>query len=558
MKRIYAKCALAGLLISPLFASFATATEPLERFSAGTAMIIRLKAPEESVETVATTAASIRPEYGDQVRPFGGQLGLAVQLPNLEGVDRSKDWYVAGIVKGPGKPNLVMALPVTDADALLAALPERLQGEADGNWVYYTEHNDGVPAAAASGSELKTALNEKLLEVFDSGEISAFVDVDVLAETFEPQLQMVQSQGQAVIQQIGAAMPKQPGMNSDAIVKMYSGFLQAAFQGLNDATGYAGAVTFSRAGISIEEYVEFKDGSKTSAALAGNPTGSMKSLATLPADAEMYFGLHCDMKDFMDWGWNVNGALLGDNLEKKAEFEEAKELWKDIDFREIAGSIALTDSSAGMFQYVARAEVEPIAKIRDNMQKMMELMGTIETYGMKQEMSYRPSAETVDSRPIDVVTVKQEFDESVDPQGRQQKMMESMFGKEGMVSRIAYFDDFYVQSMGGGREGMKAAIEAVESGENEAVTEALGQLNGESNFVGLVDVPRLISFVAQTAGRAGQTPPNVDFGAIEGLDLESNYVGASVTLEENSIHGKGYVPTKLIADVIEMVELMKQ
>ena len=62
-----------------------------------------------------------------------------ISNPSLQGVDQTKDWYIAVQTKGGGEPAVVFGIPVTNADMAKQGLGEGFKSKAHGSWLFYSE-----------------------------------------------------------------------------------------------------------------------------------------------------------------------------------------------------------------------------------------------------------------------------------------------------------------------------------------------------------------------------------------------------------------------------------
>ena len=347
-------------------------------------------------------------------------------------------------------------------------------------------------------------------------------------------------------------------MNLEPVMEMYGTMIDAFFQMVEDAGGCSVAFTVSDEGIGIEKLVTFTDGSTTSEVLAAQPTSAMESLARLPAGAGGYFGIRGDMQRLMEWSWSVNAMMLGGDEEKKRQFEESVKAWKQVEFGEMAGSFSVGSANTGLIQYTAIAEASPINKLRETMYEMTKLMGTMDLYGIKQEMKIQPNAETIGSRQVDLMTFKQEFPAELDPTGMQAKMQEMMFGPDGIATRITYLEDAYVMSMGGGRETMETLLNSYDTSANADLAQHRRGLIAEPNILVLLDLPGIAVRAATALADMPEFPLPIDAEALSAVPLETSYVGYSLACEPNSLRVRVAVPVEQLRGVAAFVAFVQQ
>jgi len=93
----------------------------------------------------------------------------------------------------------------------------------------------------------------------------------------------------------------------------------------------------------------------------------------------------------------------------------------------------------------------------------MAAMHGIETSGVKQTCVTQRAAEKVGPHEVDLLTVKQEIDPAKDPMGIISRMIKTMYGPEGMISRLTTLPGLVVQSVGGGKGQMEELMHSLES-----------------------------------------------------------------------------------------------
>ncbi|MGD9857114.1 MAG: hypothetical protein AB7U20_19375 [Planctomycetaceae bacterium] len=552
-------CSFAAVLALAIGVSATVvAAEPLEYFSRDADVVIRLKAPEATIAKAAELADAVQPGVGAIVRQNAPVLGQAILVPGLVGVDQSRDCYILLFTRGRSRPDAVFAIPAMNAEQLTAALPERMNSKIEADWVLYTDAENGVPEATEPGTGIASILTGESAAVFDRGDLSLFINVDHLKEVYGDDIEAGHQQIIVLMEQVAQLAPQANGMNMKGIMEMYGAMIDGTFQILDDASGCSVGITVGSEGVGVEKYVTFAEASVTSQRLAAHPNSSMPSLARLPSDAVAFFGFSGDMRRFMEWGWSMNASMLADDSEQKKKFEQAMDAWNGIDFGDMVGSFSLGSVDEGLMQYTAIAHAKPIAKVRQNMREMTDILGTIEAPGLKQQMTVQPDAETIGSRRIDLLTVTQEFDPNLDPTGMQQKMLQAMFGPGGITSRIAYLDDAYVMAMGGGRDKMEAVLKSFDASPNRDLDRRRTGLIEQPNLLVLVDVPTLALKGLAAATEIPNLPIPIDADALAQLPIEPSFLGFSLAGETNALRVRAFIPDEQFRGILALVGFFKQ
>jgi len=555
MKR-FSRAIFTGLLIS--LPHVAVAADPLDFFSSDADVVIRLKSPETTIPKMATLADAVQPGLGTMVRQNSAVLERTISLPALDAVDQSRDWYVV-LFFDPAEadPTVVFAIPATDADELVAVLPDHMTSHTEGDWVLYTESQSGLPDTGTATDRLTAIMNGELSDVFDRADLSAFINVAHLTESYRDRIDESHAQATAALQQLSDQAATLNGVDASAIMTLYGTILDACFVALDDAESCSIAVLVDGSGISIEEYATFSERSATSVAISGHPTSSMKSLNRLPPDAAGYMGFSADMKRMMELGLSMTEAMLPDDAEYIERFRKVWESWKDIELGEMVGSFSLGSPTEGLFRYAAVAYANDIPQIRDVMREMAGSFPIIEQYGVKQTMELQPDFEKIGDRSIDLMTITQEFDPSLNPAGMQEKMQQMMFGPDGLVYRIAYLDDSHVMTVGGGREAMEELLKSIDGTPHSVVEPHRAGLITDVNLLLLGDMVKFAVQGLKAISEIPAFPLPLDSDRIDAFESEPSYVGFSLATEPNALRTKTVIPVEQMQGINSLIGLFR-
>ncbi len=423
------------------------------------------------------------------VRQNAVALGALIANPTLAGVDQTKDWYIGVYTNGQEEPSVVFGIPVTDAAAAQGALGGGMKSKAYGSWLYYSDDEEAIPESAKEDASIEAVMKGEPTTVFDKGDIALFVNLAHLMEAYSDELTAGVEQAKQGLEQI----PAQPGVDAEAMKKIYGDMLNYVVQGLKDSRQVTIAINVGAEGISCEDYLSFAPRSQTASLLGGQNTSAMALASKLPPDAVMVFGTSGDMRRLMEWGMTFAKSVGPAGGDSQKAIDEFLSSIKDVKFGAMMGSFALTKGDQGLFRYSIVTEVAPIAKYKEIARKMSTTMGKVEAPGLKQEISLKTDAESYGSLKADLLTIKQEFDENADPTGQVKQMQAMMFGPNGMESRVVYMDDKFVQTMGGGKEAMTEALKSLNSSDSSsAVTQFRKGLIDSPNLLVMVDVPGLV------------------------------------------------------------------
>jgi hypothetical protein len=547
------RCAAALLTLAISSVTAAAADTPLTLFGNEADVVVRIKAPEETVKKLASMVDKIQEGMGGLVEQNGTQsMGALIKNPALVGVDRAKDWYIGVFTNGTDdEPSVVFAVQTTDADAAAESLGEEMHSKTVGDWFFYSDDEEALPEDSAPAENIAGVMKGEPAKTFDGGDIAVFINLAHLSEEYSEQIDQGKAKMMEALEQAGSR--SSPGIDMKAIGEMYGKLFDAA----KDGEQCTIATNIFDDGISFEDYLTFDESSETAKALAGQPKSEMKYASKLPADAIMIFGFSADMQKMMKWGASFS-SMYGENSPIKKSMEDFAAGSKDIKFGSVVGSVSMAPSDSGILRSVVVAEVSPAEKYRDLYRKIIAGMGSVETNGVKQETTIQQDAESVGSSKVDVVTVKQEVDENVDPTGMMKQTQKVLFGEDGMISRLVYQKDRLVQTMGGGKEAMQAAVTRLDASTPGASVSPRKGLIPQPNILVLVDVPGLAIQALKAAAELPGLPIPINAASLNSVKLEKSYMGFSAAMDKNAIRSKSRIPVQQFKDLAQIVFLVQQ
>ncbi|QDT52363.1 hypothetical protein Pan44_03730 [Caulifigura coniformis] len=547
MLRLRFAAALVALAVGGLASA---ADSPLSALSGSTDVLVRIKAPKTTVDKAASLVEAVQPGFGAMVRQNAVALGALISNPTLAGVDQSKDWYIAVSTKGQEEPSVVFGVPVTDVAAAQQALGDGMKSKAHGTWLYYSEDEAALPASATASTAIENAMKGEPATVFDKGDIAVYVNLAHLVEAYGDQI----TGGVEQIKQGLSQIPPQPGVDAAAMQKMYADLIDYAVQGVRDSVQCTIALNVGAEGITFEDFASFKAGSETSKLLGSQAASAMDLAGKMPADAVMIFGASGDTQRIINWGMEMTKTVSAQTPEAKKAMEDFVKGVQALKFGSMVGAMSLQQGDAGLFKNVVVMEVSDAQKYKDLARSMAKAMGKVETQGLKQETTIETDAESYGSAKADVVTVKQEFDETVDPTGAARQAQALMFGPDGIQSRVVYQKDRFITTVGGGKESMTNALKAVDSStKSEAVTKFRKGLIDAPNVLFLVDVPGLIVQGMRVASAIPAVPLNINPAMLDSLKFEKSFMGFAAAAEKDAVRARTRIPVEQLRSLFSLV-----
>jgi len=154
--------------------------------------------------------------------------------------------------------------------------------------------------------------------------------------------------------------------------------------------------------------------------------------------------------------------------------------------------------------------------------------------------------------------MKQEIDPAQDPLGMQKKLMDILYGSDGLTTRTVYLKDMIVQTIGGKaytQKILKAVTQPAATADAHTQTTARKALGEKANLIGLIDLPRLVLTIAKTAINSGQLPAiPVDTKALTDIELKPSYIGFAVRSETNGLRIRTQIPVEQMISISTLVE----
>lgn len=529
----------ATVLLLACEASAPAQDSPLQFYSSDAAVILRLKSPDRATEAVATLVNQIQPGLGPQVQQqMSGMLGQAISNPAKIGVDDTRDWMVGVYLSQEEEPIVVFAIPAIDADDMVAALGDEMTTSVEGKWVLYTD-SESIPRTIGD-AHVGTLFSPRTKTAFDGGQLSLFVNVGRLAEIYQLQLEQTQEQVYEGLNALRFAAPD-VGFDLGLIIGFYSALAEGVFQGISDSTAFVASMTIDRQGLGIEKLVEFRGGSESATALSRLPNSKMELMSQLPENAVVYYGLSGGAKELTRWSVKLSGGMLADEEDSRNIDEVLKGL-DDIEFGQMVAALRIGSVETGLLRISGIGQATPGERFKQFSREGVNAIRNLEFPGVKQETILEVDVETFDDLTGDVMTLKQEFDEDMDPLGIQEKMNRYLFGPEGMQMRYVYLDDKYLSTTGGGSQTMKELVASLKAPPKSALDGPRQNLLAEANLLLLADVPRMVADSLQAASAIEDFPFSIDEQMIRNLNLVPSYLGFAVGTEENVIRVKTHLP----------------
>jgi hypothetical protein len=328
-----------------------------------------------------------------------------------------------------------------------------------------------------------------------------------------------------------------------AVFDMYRDLFSSLLTAIEESNSCTVGMTVSAEGIHFDEYLNVLPETATSKFLASHPKATMEALNMLPTEQPVYLGVRADMAALTKWGMSLVKAMLDEDETAAASIDDAVKKMEKLEYGTYVSSFGLGDLQTGLLRTATVSEIKNAKESRETTLDVFKAMSSLNSPLMKQTFDYKQDAETVAGESVDTITIKQEFNEEIDPTGLQKQMMEKMYGPGGAVTRMVYLDNYVVQTMGGGKEALEALLKSVKSpAKDEAAQATRSKLAPEANLVALVDLSGLLIRGVYIAAEAGFFDPSL----IPEFDIDRSYLGYSLAMSKKGIDIDAEIPAQQI------------
>ena len=572
MRRLLAPCVswILVLSVSWLSSSNAAAADPFDAVPDSASVVLRLKTPQATLGRLADYVNVVQPGFGEAIRGNLPALGLLISNPGLAGVDAEKDWWAIVFIEARQKPGVVFVIPTTDAKAVKEVLPSGwLLHEADKLAIYSEDEtalNKVRERVNGQGSSLWSKTDADSKKLFDSSDVSAFVNLKQLSQAFVNELDQAEPALDGLLAQMSALLPDQQRTQMAMIMDVYRSLGKAAVQGVRDSNSLTMCVKFSKDAVRFEDRLQVAEGTKTAKFLSKQPTSDFSLLAQLPADKSVYYGAKADMQGMIDWSMKLTKSMLASGTdEQKAAFDKSAEDIRDLKWDQIVGYFDLDASGEGALRAGAVSVVTPTDKLREITKVMMSMVEAMQLPGFKQTITMESTSAKIGGLPVDQITLKQEVDEAADPLGIQKKVSSALHGPDGMKQFMLFQPKRSLQTVGGDVAQLEALVKSLGASPVKDSVAAIARKSyaEKANVVVLADVARLITNGLKVAAREQVLPAGAS-AAIDDLKLQPSFMGGSITCAPTAVSAQFEIPAvqaqgiaKIVMMVIGQVQMQR-
>ncbi|MFK7777126.1 MAG: hypothetical protein QM501_03235 [Gimesia sp.] len=564
------KCTFAFVLF--LFPVVISGAEiPETAISSDASLVIRFNQPKETLQNISGLLNQVDETLTGvltaNLRTF---LGRSIANPKLKGVDRSRDIYVGVYLSQTKQPGLLYVIPASDSKEIKSALGDNYHLAVHQKWVIYSEDQELVNQSVALLKSKKPGFLDQMSlparKLFVDGDLSLFVNSQKIVQIYQRQLKEADSKFNEALQKLSETVSSAPGVNMKPILSMYSTLAKVALQAVQDSKSYTTTLSVGTDGVGLESLFEVKTDSVTDKMFQTNPPQDFAQLGKFPANQLTYFAGAGNTDALITWGFDFTSQMFDEtkqNSDAKAKFETIVKEIRKLKFGSYYFSFELGKLSEGVLNAYTVSEVEPSAKMRSFTREMMSLMKNISLPGMKQQITFTFDAEKVGNETVDLTVIKQEIDPEFDPLQIQKRMLEVLYGPEGITNRMAYPKGKVLQTMGA-TASMKKFLDALNapadskqiSKNQPAFVAARKQGYSKANILALIDVP--VSFAkgynifAESQKKQGIFSDEL----LKKEGITASYLTFSLTMDKQSMMTKTYVPVKSLKSGFKLFSII--
>ncbi|HEY8665715.1 MAG TPA: hypothetical protein VIL86_03575 [Tepidisphaeraceae bacterium] len=568
------RLAVLGVVLAMLFAGAARAGAQVMNLVPSDAMIVlkvnHLKETSDKMGNLAKEfgLAATVPEAADPLAAMQkrsginagvnnkGEMALAVMMPAEDG----------------DKPKVLVLVPVSDYKAFIGNFADaKTEGEittfttprmhqptyaADWNGYAALSDTQDLLAKKPDGLKVQGAAAAKEMAAKD---IVFYANIKTIAAKVLPELKAHRAEA---LEKAVADFTKQPGMEEYAPV--FRAFMNQAMnvaQGyLHDAESATVGFDFGTDGIAVTAMSEFTAGTY-SANLVKGLKGAGTDLAGLPDVKYFAFGgMSVDPKTFTqafnDFMTPISKELANSGPGGKAINDMVESGKKAIAATKSAAFAYAVPAAQGegysQQVVVSQGDAKVIQAVqKEQIKTVGELLTSFAKEGEKPPMEFvvQPEAKTVGDLKLDGFEMKLHFDPN-DPQAQQtQRMLQMIYGGEGLSGVFgAVNDKVFISATGAPPELLAKTIESAKQGGDT--------LSAKKHVQGVSDkLPKdriLVEYVAldNIANTA------LDFAKQQQIPLDVKIpenlppLGFSIGCEGNALRGDVFLPTETVKDLI--------
>lgn len=508
------------LLIAGLTGTLAAAETPLKAIPAESAVLVRFKAPAETIEKVAAFVDQLQPDrdpaqpipaeptpsWGDLVRTMASSFHQEYG----EEADLERDCWLFGLNPFSEGGGVAYVISSKDAAAFAAAVEEKGGREFHTfvyeSWVILGSQAEVDAARNCLESDeqsIESRWNDAARAVFDQGDLGAYVNLRKIEMDGGEPLAMLPEL--LPLDEIGQILEEFPMIQTTKPMRhVFREFADAFVKGVKDTEFVAVSLTIDDEDIRFESYSSITPGSSTAAFLAANPGSEMDAISSLPASSALYLGLQGNQKAFMEWTSRFMKSISDENEPALSKaHEEVLNGFEQLNYGMFALALPMRPIEQGVLRWLTICEVDNPQRARELATQWTALPDRIpDPLGAEKPVLDR-TTETYGEFSADVAKTPEGIIVRVGDQDLGKKIESLLFGPDGITNRTVYLKDRILECFGGSKVRTAAAIRRVAEFSRGGLVaepsfvETRGKLGKKTNLIIMLDVGALAAVSMQ-------------------------------------------------------------
>ncbi len=580
MKSPGSKLLMSGCVLAVMLAGIQSLSAALKvpyAISSKAAIMIRLKSPEKTIEQGVNFLNEVQPGFGGILLAQSQGLGVLISNPTMAGVSQKEHWYVAAIPRKDAPPSVLFAIPTTNADEFKKALGERFKSFYRDGYLFYSQDADTLNEAkqllSRKGTSIVSLMDEHSKKVFQSGQLSVFVNFVALKELYGENFKQAREQFKQKLQNLPADAQQNlpPGVSQEEVVELVLSIVDPVLQLVEDSQSLTSTFRIARTGLVTECYLHTKEDSPSDQFLRESPPIEMTLLRKMPPEKLVYYGVCFQSPRLVDWASKItektlkiiNAALKNNGGQELGDAELYAKLVLAQLQNEMAGCFWVGSVDQGLLRGAVVIKTKDAEKLKETNLKVLQTQQTVKwSKDFKVICSVKKNAEKVGGHSVDIVRYKYQYDTSKPEFQIAQKIVDTVYGPEGMTIRLVSTDDAFVTTIGGDQQTLAEILNSLQQkqgkGDQTAHQVFCEKYIPKSNALALIDLPNLILKVTKTLIQNKLIPLNIDPRLLNSLTLQSSYSGFGVLTEEHGLTMKLAIPAAQLQGIGQLVTFAQQ
>lgn len=330
-----------------------------------------------------------------------------------------------------------------------------------------------------------------------------------------------------------------------------------------DTTSLTLGVNLGKAGVSIDAFVAFREGSKT-LTQSKVPPSPLADLQRLPPDRQVYVAAtsFASSPTFLS-PVQIEQVVVDDDKNRlvHADYQQTIKRLNKFSYGEGAVAFSLPSrKGTNEFLLTSFGAVAKPAAHRRLLNHLAATESNFTKFSKQKSYTLRGRSEQYGENFADVHLVQFQEQEDAGAGSIEKKF----YGSDGIESRNLYLDERWITTVGGGRAAMQQAVHRLQQPDarrhEPAFHATRGELLPDANFVLMSDLAAIFcSMMLSSADAEDDDEVAKKFvGALDEFSTrhETSYFGVAAGMQPSGAHIKLYLPTKQAKSVSQLGQIL--